>query len=89
MGMGRDSVPGATTVRRGTRPHEGRVSDPTVAWKLGDGEWHPHAGLGHMRRLVDSGYAERRSGVDQRGWPTMMYRITGKGRVLLGTSRGG
>jgi hypothetical protein len=75
-------------VRRGTVP--GKVGTTTLRSlrKLGDGEWHSHVGLGHMRRLVDSGYAERRSGVDQRGWPTMMYRITGKGKVLLGTSRG-
>jgi hypothetical protein len=76
-------------VRRGSVP--GKVADATLRSlrKLEGGEWHPHVGLGHMRRLVDSGYAERRSGVDQRGWPTMMYRITGKGRILLGTSRGG
>jgi predicted ArsR family transcriptional regulator len=73
-------------VRRGTASHVVSKTTLRSLEKLGDGEWHPHAGLGHMRRLVDSGYAERKSGVDQRGWPTMMYRITGKGRVLLGTS---
>jgi predicted ArsR family transcriptional regulator len=76
-------------VRRGAAPSKVGAATLRSLGKLGDEEWHPHAGLGHMRRLVDSGYAERRSGVDPRGWPTMMYRITGKGKVLLGTSRGG
>jgi hypothetical protein len=76
-------------VRRGTVPGRVTATNLRSLGELEDGEWHTHAGLGHMRRLVDSGYAERRSGVDQRGWPTMMYRITGKGRVLLGTSIGG
>jgi hypothetical protein len=76
-------------MRRGAAPKKVGSTTLRSLRKLGDGEWHPHTGLGHMRRLVDSGYAERRSGVDQRGWPTMMYRITGRGRVLLGTSIGG